>query len=841
MRNRRAFSIVVIAVFGFLLGGMTLAFASQPTQAQEPVWQTYTSDDAAYSFEYPAESTIETSEDASLRYKLAYVQFPVTTTGAYQGVSVMVIENPSNQPLRDLVAGKYAEAKQAPPQVARAAGFAVNGRAAIKLERDPVAGDLDKYTVLVQGDGVTYRINLFGGGVGGQVEPTPETEAIFIRLVNSFKVSERLPKPREIPNSQSLIPNLEPAIATVFTYPLRSGVSQGYGVPIGIVISGTRMEWLDYGIRNLDQWRTKCYGVDWSRAIHTGEDWYRDDYLTANTAGSPVYAVADGVVAQHNPGISYPGNVVLIRHRLANGRTIYSMYGHVANVRVVVGQQVTRGQQIATVLNQGYVGRTPAKHPTWDSHLHFEMRYIEHAGNIYVPGRNAYGYNYPGCTYAYPGRGYTYIVHPNDYPYPNAGYTDPSDFIAANLEGPSGVCVPQELLRNGNFELGRTVWGATNSAGANDPLIYTTRPRTGRWSGWLGNRANYTDTLSQGVQVPANSNVLRLSFWRYVQSKEAAGNADDKMTLRLSNPDGQPIATQEVATSAAARNVWQPFTTEFNLAGYAFSTVLLSLTGANDADLVSSFFVDDASLQTVCEGSDAVVQRLGDVAAGDVPTERLYEVRATSAQTPTVFLPLVITDVDRGPDQPEKDMAAPACTNLLVNGGFESGLALPWSGIANTPSAIYNVIPGGANTSLKDTLTDASRAYSGLKSGRVGSPSVNGYWNELVQTVTLPANVTSVALSYWRYLDTRETNTTTSLDRFEVGLESDEGIQLVAPQKIDNRDAKRGQWVQHALNLPNPSTYSGQSIWVTVKGSVDNANPSSFLVDDVELNVCAQP
>jgi hypothetical protein len=236
-----------------------------------------------------------------------------------------------------------------------------------------------------------------------------------------------------------------------------------------------------------------------------------------------------------------------------------------------------------------------------------------------------------------------------------------------------------------------------------------------------------------------------------------------------------------------------------------------------------------------------VVQRLGDVAAGDVPTERLYEVRATSAQTPTVFLPLVITDVDRGPDQPEKDMAAPACTNLLVNGGFESGLALPWSGIANTPSAIYNVIPGGANTSLKDTLTDASRAYSGLKSGRVGSPSVNGYWNELVQTVTLPANVTSVALSYWRYLDTRETNTTTSLDRFEVGLESDEGIQLVAPQKIDNRDAKRGQWVQHALNLPNPSTYSGQSIWVTVKGSVDNANPSSFLVDDVELNVCAQP
>ncbi|NJM39660.1 MAG: M23 family metallopeptidase [Anaerolineae bacterium] len=602
-------------------------------------------------------------------------------------------------------------------------------------------------------------------------------------------------------------------------------------------------------IRNLDQWRTKCYGVDWSRAIHTGEDWYRDNYLTANTAGTPVYVVADGVVAQHNPGISYPGNVVLIRHRLANGRNLYSMYGHVANVTVVIGQQVKRGQQIATVLNQGYVGRTPAKHPTWDSHLHFEMRYIEHAGNIYTSGRNAYGYNYPGCTYAYPGRGYTYIVHPDAYPYPNAGYTDPSDFIAANLEGPPGGCVPQELLRNGNFELGRTAWGAVNSAGANDPLIYTTRPRTGRWSGWLGNRANYTDTLSQGVQVPANSNVLRLSFWRYVQSKEAAGNADDKMTLRLSNPDGQPIATQEVATSAAARHVWQQFTTEFNLAGYAFSTASLSLTGANDADLVSSFFVDDASLQTVCAASMA--DTTTDMGRGDPSASsgllRPYENRTdtklmpTSEQTPTVFLPLVITDVDRGPDQPEKDMAAPACTNLLVNGGFESPLALPWSGIANTPGAIYNVIPGGANTSLKDTLTDAARAHSGLKSGRVGSPSVNGYWNELVQTAKLPANVTSASLRYWRFLDTRETNVTTSFDRFEVGLESDEGIQLISPQKFDNRDAKRGQWVQETLNLPNPSAYSGQSIWVTVKGSLDNTNPSSFLVDDVELNVCAQP
>ncbi|HMN30194.1 MAG TPA: M23 family metallopeptidase, partial [Caldilineaceae bacterium] len=102
------------------------------------------------------------------------------------------------------------------------------------------------------------------------------------------------------------------------------------------------------------------------------------------TSGAPVYAVADGVVAKHNPGISYPGNVVIIRHRLADGRDLYSMYGHVTSVKVVEGQAVTRGQQIASVIYQGYSGRTPSQHPSYDAHLHFEMRWFLDGTNIYV-------------------------------------------------------------------------------------------------------------------------------------------------------------------------------------------------------------------------------------------------------------------------------------------------------------------------------------------------------------------------------------------------------------------------------------------------------------------------
>ncbi|MCB0126303.1 MAG: hypothetical protein KDE58_28795, partial [Caldilineaceae bacterium] len=95
---------------------------------------------------------------------------------------------------------------------------------------------------------------------------------------------------------------------------LQSAQGVNYGIPEGLVVAGTHVEHLGYAIRNLDQWGVKCYGVDWSRMLHTGEDWYRLD--GTSTAGAPVYAVANGVVAKHNPGISYPGSVVLIRHRL---------------------------------------------------------------------------------------------------------------------------------------------------------------------------------------------------------------------------------------------------------------------------------------------------------------------------------------------------------------------------------------------------------------------------------------------------------------------------------------------------------------------------------------------
>jgi murein DD-endopeptidase MepM/ murein hydrolase activator NlpD len=591
----------LIAVGVMLLAVIALSLAARAAVAQTGGWQTYTADDAAYSFDYPPDTVISSSDDASLAYKIVYAEFTLTSTTDYQGISVMVLDNPHNMQAQQFVSARYTAAGVRQGVLAqRSVAMTVDQRPAIRLQRDPVIGDQDKYSVLIPGEGVMYRLNLYGGGLGGAIEPPPEVQAIFDRVVKSFRVLPQALKPKQTVMTPQTA-SAEPAATDIFTYPLRSGAGVNYGVPVGIVNDDTHMEWLGYGIRNLDQWGVKCYGVDWTRMLHTGEDWYRLD--GANTAGTPVYAVADGVVVRQNPGISYPGNVILIRHRLSNGRDVYSMYGHVNNVSVVQGQTVQRGQQIATVLYQNYTGRTPSQHPKWDSHLHFEMRYFLDGTAIYTPGTNAYGYNYPGCTYAYPGRGYTYLIHPDDYPYPGAGYIGPTAFISARLGGntPPPTCTPQELIQNGGFESGvpATPWTATNSLNKKDPLVYRTRPHTGKWGGWLGNVASYTDVLAQRVSVSAGSTRLVLTFWRQVRSAEPAGSNHDNMTLQLVTAGGQVIGAPLVISSAAARNTWVQEKLTFDVTGFS-GQATLSFTGRNDARYQSSFFIDDVSLVRSC-------------------------------------------------------------------------------------------------------------------------------------------------------------------------------------------------------------------------------------------------
>jgi len=84
--------------------------------------------------------------------------------------------------------------------------------------------------------------------------------------------------------------------------------------------------------------------------------------------GDPIFAVADGrVLTAYEAGPGW-GNIIILLHAYEeNGRRNYvqSFYAHLDAILVESGQDVRRGDEIATVGNAG--GRY------W-AHLHFEMR-----------------------------------------------------------------------------------------------------------------------------------------------------------------------------------------------------------------------------------------------------------------------------------------------------------------------------------------------------------------------------------------------------------------------------------------------------------------------------------
>nr|WP_232321024.1 M23 family metallopeptidase [Mycobacterium shimoidei] len=96
---------------------------------------------------------------------------------------------------------------------------------------------------------------------------------------------------------------------------------------------------------------TSNFGYRWG-VLHAGID-------IANSIGTPILAVSDGVVIDAGPTAGY-GMWVKLRH--ADGTV--TLYGHVNTTTVSVGQRVMAGDQIATMGNRGN---------STGPHLHFEV------------------------------------------------------------------------------------------------------------------------------------------------------------------------------------------------------------------------------------------------------------------------------------------------------------------------------------------------------------------------------------------------------------------------------------------------------------------------------------
>ncbi len=116
---------------------------------------------------------------------------------------------------------------------------------------------------------------------------------------------------------------------------------------------------------------TSPFGRRWGR-MHEGID-------LAGAYGSPIYATGDGVVVKAGWHSGY-GQMVELRHPYG----LSTLYGHLSEIKVSVGQKVSRGDRIG---DMGNTGRSTGTHLHYEVHVGSEpinpMSFIKAATNVF--------------------------------------------------------------------------------------------------------------------------------------------------------------------------------------------------------------------------------------------------------------------------------------------------------------------------------------------------------------------------------------------------------------------------------------------------------------------------
>jgi hypothetical protein len=154
------------------------------------------------------------------------------------------------------------------------------------------------------------------------------------------------------------------------------------------------------------------------------------------------------------------------------------------------------------------------------------------------------------------------------------------------------------------------------------------------------------------------------------------------------------------------------------------------------------------------------------------------------------------------------------CTagQLVANGGFETGTAASWT-TAGSPRV---------------TSGSAEPPHAGNWDAWLDGRGATGT-DTLSQTVTIPAGCTTATLGYWLHVDTVETTTSTAYDTLTVRA----GSATVAT--YSNLNHATG-YTHHTVDLGG---YAGQAVTLAFGGAEDYTKQTSFVLDDVTLNVSA--
>jgi hypothetical protein len=156
-------------------------------------------------------------------------------------------------------------------------------------------------------------------------------------------------------------------------------------------------------------------------------------------------------------------------------------------------------------------------------------------------------------------------------------------------------------------------------------------------------------------------------------------------------------------------------------------------------------------------------------------------------------------------------------TQLLGNPGFENG---------STSTAPWTLTSGVINNSASEP------PHNGAWDAWMNGYGVS-HTDTAVQAVTIPSAATAATLSFFLHIDSAETSTTTAFDTLTVQVRNSSGTVLSTLATFSNLNQATG-YQQKTFNL---LSFKGQTIQIFFKGVEDSTLQTSFVLDDVNLNV----
>jgi hypothetical protein len=160
-------------------------------------------------------------------------------------------------------------------------------------------------------------------------------------------------------------------------------------------------------------------------------------------------------------------------------------------------------------------------------------------------------------------------------------------------------------------------------------------------------------------------------------------------------------------------------------------------------------------------------------------------------------------------------ISSASATQLIVNPGFETGTATPW---ALTAGVLNNSTSEPAHTGSWDAWLDGYGTT---------------HTDSAAQTISIPSTATSATLTFWLHIDTAETTTTTAFDTLRVQVLNTSGTVLSTLGTFSNLNKAAG-YSQKSFSV---LAFKGQTVQIKFLGVEDSSLQTSFVIDDINVNV----